>query len=216
MQTEHIEPATQLRHPQGEEGIHIGPRLQQTNADMLQRSLQLLQFKPHDRILELGPGNGTHVPALLSSVEGLSYTGIDISETVIRQARSYCGPWVNINKAHFVQGNGVTIPYPDNYFNRILAVNVVYFWGNPLQNLKEIYRALKPQGVFCLAFRSKTYMQELPFNAHDFRLYDTEEAQKLLEQTGFCVQEIHHETDEGIGILRNPLPKEQVLILAQK
>lgn len=216
MDTEHEKLAAQLRHPQGEEGILTGMRMQETNAQIQQRSLQLLQLKAHDRLLEIGPGNGAHVPALLSSVEGLLYTGIDISETMLEQARTYCRPWVNINKADFVLGNGVSIPYPPEYFTHVLAVNVLYFWENPLQNLQEIHRVMKPGALFCLAFRSKAFMEDLPFAAHGFTLYDADEAQRILEQAGFVIRETYHEMEESIGIQGQVLPKDRILVLAKK
>jgi len=35
------------------------------------------------------------------------------------------------------------IPFQDNEFNKVCTANTIYFWPNPHEDIKEIYRVLK-------------------------------------------------------------------------
>lgn len=41
-------------------------------------------------------------------------------------------------------------PYPDERFNKVFTVNTIYFWNNPIEDLKEIRRVLKTDGQILL------------------------------------------------------------------
>src|SRR5690606_4151118 len=58
------EVARQLRNPQGAAGRQTGMQMNRSNQGMIQRAFALLELKPGDTVLEIGPGNGTHVPAI--------------------------------------------------------------------------------------------------------------------------------------------------------
>ncbi|RYD81064.1 MAG: methyltransferase domain-containing protein, partial [Sphingobacteriales bacterium] len=65
------------------------------------------------------------------------------------------------------------LPFKDQYFNKAFTVNTVYFWENPMAEMQEIYRLIKPGGAFILAFRPKHTMQNYPFTVYGFRMYET-------------------------------------------
>ena len=208
--------AGQLRSPHGEDGVETGRRMQETNAEICRHSLQLLAPLAHCRLLEIGPGNAAHVPPLLAENEGLQYTGLDISETMLAEAEKNCADLIADGRAGFIRGNGIQIPVTDAHFERVMAVNVIYFWEEPLAALREIYRVTQPGGLFCLAFRSRKFMETLPFSEHGFTLYEAEDAVKLLQEAGFRIQKTVQETEEGPGILGMTLPKDRILILCEK
>jgi len=52
-------------------------------------------------------------------------------------------------------GEAKKIPYNDGKFNKVLAVSVLYFWHNPIDELREIRRVLSDKGKFIMEFRPK-------------------------------------------------------------
>lgn len=187
--------AAQLKCPSGEDGLITARRMNENNAGIIRETLQRLQPAANDRILEIGPGNASHLPQLLAMAEGLQYQGIDISDTMIEQART-------LNAAHaaqavFHKGDGVTLPFAPASFDRIFTVNTFYFWQQPSQQLSEIKNVLKPGGRFILSMGSKRFMANLPFTQYEFTLYNEPEVEALLKEQGFTVQQTEFYFEPG-------------------
>lgn len=189
--------AHQLSNPQGEAGIETGKQMERTNANMIARTIDILNIKENEKVLEIGFGNGSHVGYLLNKAAGVQYTGIDISETMLQQALATNSEAISKQQAYFILSDGNTIPFGDNTFNKILTVNTIYFWKNPRQYAVEIGRVLKPGGRCCITFGEKTFMEGLPFVQHGFTLYDVPAVEQLLRSAGLTAEN-HHQEDEQV------------------
>lgn len=178
------EVARQLRQPEGEDGVKMGVQMNKSNRLIYEMTWNFLQMKKEDAILEIGMGNGHFVKELIEKEPSIYYTGIDLSDVMVEEARR--------------ENEGITfhcaaaekMPVEDERFNKVFGINVLYFWDQPAVTLKEIHRVLKPQGELILAIRSKATMQLLPFTDSGFTLYDIETATKLLEENNFRVAEV--------------------------
>ncbi|KAA2239494.1 class I SAM-dependent methyltransferase [Chitinophaga agrisoli] len=207
--------ALQLGHPQGEEGIKVAAKLHEINGSMIQRTIDLLHCRDQDTVLEIGPGNGGYAPYVLSRAAGIHYYGIDISATVIELAKENLAAEIAAGTASFILGNGVELPYTDNFFDKVFTVNTLYFWEDPLQQLAEIYRVLKPGGILIPGIRSPHYMKTLPFTQYGFRMYDATQAAALLEKAGFSIADTVEENVE-IKTERKTEVDERIYIVAKK
>src|SRR5690606_27632018 len=135
----------QLKHPNGNQAPLVGDLMFASNAKMIFKTIDLMRINAHDKVLEIGFGNGKHVPYLLSRALGISYQGVEISETMIAQAKA--------NNLELVESGTVNFVLSDNrsgwgeveqQFNSCFSINSVYFWEDPIQYLHQIYRSLKP------------------------------------------------------------------------
>ncbi|MCV6628865.1 MAG: class I SAM-dependent methyltransferase [Flavobacteriaceae bacterium] len=181
--------AHQLRCPKGEEGIKMGDLLSESNKGMIYESIQNIPIKSKNRILELGHGNGAHVGYILKRASQLGFFGLEISDTMIKEAKRINFHHIKNRKAVFLPYNGIDIPYAQGFFHQLLCVNTIYFWDKPLRNLHEIYRVLKPEGHCILCFAKEGFMKELPFvhSTNTFELYSNDKLIALLKQTDFTV-----------------------------
>lgn len=177
--------AAQLANPEGEAGVKTAEHMNISNADMTRHTVDLLNCTDYDRILEIGPGNGRFAAYVLSKGVGLHYTGADISATMIATAEAINKQHIDAGQAVFKLVDGTMLPFPDHLFDRVFTVNTLYFWKDPVKQLAEIKRILKPTGTFCLSIGSKAFMQRLPFTTFGFTLYSPEEAENLLRANGF-------------------------------
>jgi SAM-dependent methyltransferase len=67
----------------------------------------------------------------------------------------------------------------------ILSVNTIYFMDD-LESLFKLWlNTLKPGGKLVLGFRPAAVMQQFPFSAYGFRLYDENEVRCALLSAGF-------------------------------
>jgi SAM-dependent methyltransferase len=181
------EMARQLRKPQGENATDVVAFMNKSNRLMYAFTYGKLPLKKNLEILEIGPANGAFIEDLFYLARGIQYTGLDFSEDMVRDARELNSKLVSSGNVNMVHGDSVKQPFPDERFDVVFGVNIVYFW-DPLQDhLKEIRRVLKPGGWLALTFRSKRTLGRLPFTKYGFHLYDDEELKKELSRAGFFV-----------------------------
>ena len=95
------------------------------------------------RILDVGCGTGSLVQALAERQVGSEITGIDPVAPFIDHCRQrFAGPTFS-----FDCGNGMDLPYADNYFHHALSLLVFAFIPQPATALAEMRRVTRPGGV---------------------------------------------------------------------
>lgn len=182
------EMARLLGRPEGEAGIAISERLNQVNAGITSAVYRSLQLRRGDRILEIGFGNGKLLPELLSRADALSYAGIDIAATMVDAAKASNADLVAAGRATFELASADKIPHPDASFDRVFAVNVIYFWSDPVRALAEMCRVLRPDGLSIVAAVNPDPEEPLPPFVREefgFRARDAETVVALHRQAGF-------------------------------
>jgi SAM-dependent methyltransferase len=179
----------QLRNPSGEEGIKTAIRMSENNAFMIISCVDSLDLKAEEKVLEIGPGGGLHLPYLFQKENSIEYFGIDISETMIELA-SENNPSLIENgsvKLQLVTNNNgfARLPFEGNSFDKIFTVNTIYFWDNAIEQAKELYRVLRREGQIAVSFATADFMEQLPFTKYNFHLYSLDNAIQLFENAGF-------------------------------
>lgn len=183
------EMARLLGKPEGEAGIAISKRLNQINAGITSAVYQSLQLRRGERILEIGFANGKLLPELLSCADDLSYAGIDIASTMVDAAKDSNADLVASGRATFELASADEIPHPDASFDRVFAVNVIYFWPDPVRALAEMRRVLRPDGLSIVAAVNPDPQEPPPPFVREefgFRARDAETVVALHREAGFA------------------------------
>jgi SAM-dependent methyltransferase len=122
------------------------------------RSLQV-RIPPAKRVLDLGCGSGWVLGE--AQIEGSPFcVGMDkfwesLHSESPRPAGAARAPGRHI---HFVQGDGLRLPFPDDAFDVIVGhVSMPYM--NTRDALREVYRVLRPGGCFFFTFHSFYYFR---------------------------------------------------------
>ncbi|SMD13188.1 class I SAM-dependent methyltransferase [Pedobacter nyackensis] len=187
--------AGQLGKPEGADGIMTAERMAHTNNNMTKSAIEALDIAKGDVVLEIGPGNGTHVKDLMTKASGIRYYGVDISDTMVAEANRINEAEVNKGQVSFSLTAADKLNFDDEFFDKIFTVNTLYFWADPLAYAAEIKRVLKHGGLFCLAIGTKEFMEKLPFTKYRFKLYDASDAEQLFRSAGFIVTDVKQQKD---------------------
>jgi len=182
----------QFRCPKGDVGIVMGEFLNNTNNGIIKESIEALDLDDKNRVLELGHGNCSHLPFLMEQAAHLKYFGMEISDVMLKEASRINADYIKNKDVLFQLYDGIRVPYVHNIFDRILTVNTIYFWGNPVTYLQEMFRVLKPGGIFVLAFTNSKFIEELSLvaNSDDFVLYNKQDIENMIAETDFIVSDI--------------------------
>lgn len=177
--------ASQLKNPHGEKGLQVAEMMYQTNLSMIKHALQYLDIADGDTVLEIGYGNGKHIPLLFEKTPSILYQGLEISplmyeQAIIENKRQILNQLVGLQLY-----NGRDIPFSETFFDRIFTVNTIYFWEFPELFLKELYRVLKLGGRLTISFIEESFMEKMPFTNFGFTYYNKNKINRLLKEIPF-------------------------------
>ncbi|CAF1118749.1 unnamed protein product [Adineta ricciae] len=172
----------------------------ETFAESIQRHESYLalrmQLKPGDKVLDIGCGVGGPLRRI-AYLSGAHITGVTISEYQVQRAREIDVP----ANCEFVHGDFMNLPFEDNTFDHVYAIESVCHAPNKAKCLAEVFRVLKPGGSFVGydACVTDKYDRQNPEHVEIIRsleanfalpeLRPTAEFASDLESVGFTVEE---------------------------
>ena len=187
--TTKLDPATLAKHlarPEGSIGKAVTANLNKSNAGGYSAALAKLEIKDGECVIEIGYGNGREIPRILSQAKGIIYFGVDVSETMLADATEFNSDAVHQKLVTLVQGTSSAIPAQSKAFDKALALNTIYFWPDPVVDLRELRRVLRDDGRLVLgALAPRSAVGRAVFQ-HGFRLYEEYELKQLLAEAGFA------------------------------
>ena len=141
-----------------------------------QLALQNLKLQSDTQILDLCCGSGQVTRFLVNFSENV--TGLDASPLSIQRAQK------NVPNATYIKAFAENMPFADSLFDVVHTSAALHeMQSEQLQKIiKEVYRVLKPGGVFTLVdFHSPTNPIFWPGLAVFFWLFETQTAWELLK-----------------------------------
>lgn len=184
----------QLQHPKGRVGWMVGHAMRLLNTKPNAAAIAGLSIQPEDHILELGFGPGQAIAHMAPlATQGKIY-GIDASPAMLAQAMRRNKQAVLAGKVKLSLGEFSPLPMADDTIDKILAVNVIYFWKNPAAILAECHRVLRPGGMISIYATDASTMQHWRFAGSDTHiLYTVETLRTALLDGGYLDHDIHIE-----------------------
>lgn len=109
-------------------------------------TVQLLDCRPDDTVLEIGSGPGLALEGCLEAVPSGRVVGIDHSRAMIAQAGRRLRPALRDGRLALHIGGVELLSGWEQTFDRVLSVNVVQFLPDPDEAFTQIFAVLKPGG----------------------------------------------------------------------
>jgi ubiquinone/menaquinone biosynthesis C-methylase UbiE len=139
--------------PAGVLGRLFGVVMEILNEAAYRAALTALAPVP-DRILEIGFGTGRFAELLLAHDPAINVAGVDPTATMVETAKRRRAIRAARLRADLRQGDASSLPWPEGYFDAVVAIHSFQFWPDPSQAVREIRRVSAPGGRLLLVLRN--------------------------------------------------------------
>jgi ubiquinone/menaquinone biosynthesis C-methylase UbiE len=113
---------------------------------------ELLEVRPNDSVLEVGFGPGVTIGRLSKLASRGNVDGVDLSHEMVEQASARNATAIRNGRVDLQRGSVDGLPFDDNSFDKVLAINSMQVWPDAAAGLREIRRVMKPAGRLALGF----------------------------------------------------------------
>ncbi len=176
----------QLAEPRGAAGRLIGRLMVSLNRIPNRLAVAALSPQAGQEILEVGFGPGDGLAAVLRAAPGCRLSGIDHSSAMASLAHRRNRRIFRGNQPDLRTGSVADLPWANGTFEKILAVNVAYFFDPDGRAVGELRRVLKPGGCLVLYVTDRATMLRWRFAGEEtHRTYDERDLRMMLTDGGF-------------------------------
>ena len=192
----------QCRKPSGLFGFIMTGSMNRGHAELTQWGLQVVSIGEDFTLLDVGCGGGATVRRLAEKAPCGKVYGIDYSEQSVAASRRINRHLIQTGQVDIRLGTVSDLPYEDNFFDLVSAVETHYFWPHLEADLREVRRVLKPGGSLLIigALYKGSSMDERNakwLEAGDMTNLSPDEFKALLSGAGYEDIEISLNPEQG-------------------
>ena len=145
---------SQTRKPEGLLGKMMLSGMNPGHAKLADWGFTHLPKLAPERAIDIGCGGGRNAGELLRMYPKARVTAVDYSELSVERARAYNREMIAAGRCDVKQGDASALAFPDGTFDLATAFETVYFWPGLEQCFAQVWRVLRPDGVFMICNES--------------------------------------------------------------
>jgi ubiquinone/menaquinone biosynthesis C-methylase UbiE len=201
----------QCRKPTGWFGRLLLRDFNRHHSKLTDWGLRHIAIEQHDTILDVGCGGGRTVHKLAGTATKGKVYGIDFSQESVNVSCRTNRRWIELGRVEILHGSVSCLPFCDQMFDLVSAVETHFFWPDLVADMQEVLRVLKPGGkliIIAEAYKGGKHDKALQKLAGwmDIVLLSGNEYRELFSQAGYSEVQIFEDYDKGwiCGIGKNP------------
>jgi ubiquinone/menaquinone biosynthesis C-methylase UbiE len=140
----------QCRKPTGRMGRFTLWRMNWSHSRLTDWGLTKITIEPHSTILDVGCGGGRTVSKLAAIATQGKVCGIDYSDESVAVSKKTNARWIDLGRVEIREGSVSQLPFSDDVFDLVTAVETHYFWPDLAADTREVLRVLKPGGALIM------------------------------------------------------------------
>lgn len=182
--------------PTGTAGEEMLSRMNESHYAVTGWALDFFEFSGNENVLDLGCGGGETLRRMSEKINDGHLTGVDYSSVSVKMSSEHNNKSISCGKMDIVEASVENLPFADDSFDKIITVESFYFWNNPQEDLKEVYRVLAENGTFLIVadiYGGAELSENETENIRKYNLFNPspDEFENLLENAGFRDVKIH-------------------------
>ncbi len=175
-------------------------RMNKSHFELTKWGLTFANLRDGDGVLDIGCGGGSALRLVRETIDAGRLCGIDYSDVSVKKTVELNKEAVVNKKMDVIKASVENIPFKDESFDKIFTVESFYFWPEPKENLKEVFRVLKKGGKFLLIaeiYGRDGLSGETIENIRKYGLFNPskDEFRELFEMAGFVNIKTHTKKD---------------------
>ena len=175
----------EIAHVMGFQGIGWLERSDREKEENVSNLIQNMKIESNDKIADIGAGSGYHVFRMAPLAKNGVIYAVDIQSKMLEVIKSN----IDLNKIKNIKtilGNEKSIQLPKNSVDKILMVDVYHEFNFPIEMIRSIKNALKPNGeLFLIEYREED--PKVPIKK--IHKMSEKQAKKEMEAAGFKLRE---------------------------
>ena len=182
------------RKPVGFAGKIMVAMMNLGHTPMATWGLEFLHLSPDAKVLDCGCGGGASMKRLLKKCPQGIVKGIDYSPVSVEKTKKVNETAIAEGRCAVFQGSVEHMNFTDASFDVVTAFETVYFWPGLPKCFQEVYRVLKPGGIFLICNESNGDTdkdEKWTEIIGGMTIYSGDELKTFLENAGFCNVQIH-------------------------
>lgn len=141
---------TQCQKPSGLPGRFTLWRMNKSHSKLTDWGLAHISVEPQFTILDIGCGGGRTVSKLAALATRGKVYGVDYSEDSVSFSRKMNAAFIAEGRVEIRQASVSQLPFADNMFDLITAVETHFWWPNLADDLREVLRVTRPGGQLAI------------------------------------------------------------------
>jgi ubiquinone/menaquinone biosynthesis C-methylase UbiE len=201
----------QCRKPTGWLGRVVARGMNISHSEMTNWGLGHISIGKNDTILDIGCGGGGTIRKLVRIAAEGRVHGIDYSEKSVRISMKTNRRLTEAGRVEIRQGSVSSLPFLDDMFDLVTAIESHYFWPDLVNDMKEVLRVLKPGGMLMMIggeYKGGKYdkRNQRWVELADMAYHSVDEFDRLFCTVGCTEVQVLEDSDRGwmCGIGRKP------------
>ena len=204
---------SQLRRPRRWLGRPFLFYMNLSHSGLADWGIRHVQIEDGDTILDVGCGGGRTVKKLAAMAPHGKVFGIDYAAGSVSVSRAANAKLVAGGRVEIIQAPVSRLPFADDTFNVVTAIETQYYWPNLVEDMKEIKRVLKPGGSLIVV--AETYkkggnadvLEAVAMKLLRGKMLSVRDQERLFEAAGYAAVEVWEEASKGWMCARGSKPE---------